>query len=922
VDVHVEREDDLWQDAANLVLEVEGVSSSLLARALLDQAFADERKALAGRAASSSASRGASNSSAVPYVAPSATKRDAAQVAGMREPAVLLCTRKFLAALCQWTETFLSSEPVSDVAVGAAVEANYQSRGRFYPVQIRALNEDGTVAVQYEDGDYESNVSPAELRARSNGPRSVVKGAVSRTQTTVKLGRSSCQLYRLRTTGPYAGVSTLPVSVHLPLHRLLAKLLHTAASGGVDLQRALAAVKQLTPLRATLCMEHPLRCLSFAAQVACGMWRRNGYTAANLAYNYGRAPLSRTLRDMDIVVIQVASLALGGNDALATLIDRFELSEFLSAVDDSTKRVAFLAPRPAAVDIREYMAPMLAELLKLLIVALTYLPVCLLEEVDGVATEGCSRVLQREIVHMILGGTTGLGQLQKCKAMVGSPRTISDAMLQAVIEETCVRREDGDEAGRALALKPESFAFFDPEFPSLTTQQQAKACDRRRELLKAQLAANKAIQKPVALVSGDHLPIPHRELRDVRAVLLCPHMFELLRVAVESMSFSAAPSASRSSDLTILSRVVHLVTLQIYAAAGTNYFIDAFADVDAGEGAEAAAQSVWHVRAGIGRSLLAALAEVWKSDALRDDVLYHQGLRWVLEQIGEHSVAGAGLLSDKGVSLNEASAGTPGSMKTGLRGDKVDSSPSAKLQLQKAAQKRALEEAQKRAAAAMAAFGDQMSDDSDSDESDTEGSTAQRSGEKVSLSSDPSVHGRSSRTEASEDAGLECIVCREKKSTPLGYLCFLQPSNVLRNAHFSCPDCPELMNVFRVVAPDGCKVYAEAAEGAQVVGHLKRGDHVLSENRDGRWLHITAPVQGWACLYCNTEAQAAGTPTGGALGGTVTVNLHPVSDLQFAKHGGTRLHGKLYSVAGKASCWTNIPARYFCKTIAYCSRLL
>jgi hypothetical protein len=69
---------------------------------------------------------------------------------------------------------------------------------------------------------------------------------------------------------------------------------------------------------------------------------------------------------------------------------------------------------------------------------------------------------------------------------------------------------------------------------------------------------------------------------------------------------------------------------------------------------------------------------------------------------------------------------------------------------------------------------------------------------------------------------------------------------------------------------------------------LPQGEHVLAENREGRWLRLKAPVQGWSCLYCNSE-----TPQTNA----VTVNLHPVSDLQFGKFGGTRLHGKHFSTS-------------------------
>jgi hypothetical protein len=616
------------------------------------------------------------------------------------------------------------------------------------------------------------------------------------------------------------------------------------------------------------------------------MWRRNGYTAANLAYNYCRPPLSKTMRDMDIVSLQLAAIALSGNSFLAMMVSRFELTNFLNAVRDEEFRVRYLAAEswqgvPAAMDVREYVSPLLSELLKILVLVLTYTPVSLLESTGagGAERETWRRILKREVVHQLLAGVTSSGPLEKVKIMVGSSRTISDAMLHSVVEETCVRRSEEEDATRVLSLKPESFAFFDPEFPNLPNQKQATACDRRREHIKSILVAQ---AKPafIPLVDRKCLPIMHEDMKDIRAVLFCPVMFTLLQSAVESTTLEFGAASNRSSALTILSRVVHLVTLQIHASdsSANNFFSTAFEPADE----EETATALWSVRRGSGRGLLKALAKVWLAGTLRDDVLYHQGLGWALEQIFDRSGAGRALLTSKGVTFGPVAQGgdEAGSAE---RSQEVDNSPAAKLQRQKAAQQRALQEASKRAAAAMAAFAGEMSDDEE-DNSDAEEETPDASGKVSAGSSSQNKHA------AGEEAALECIVCREKKSTPLGYLCFLQPSTVLRNAHLSCPDSPDLMNVFRVVALRGCKVYTDPSESAPIIKVLQQGEHILSENRDGRWLKLKAPLQGWCCLYCNSEADFA------APVGKVTVNLHPVSDLQFSKHGGSRLHGKCLRV--------------------------
>jgi hypothetical protein len=51
--------------------------------------------------------------------------------------------------------------------VGAAVEANYRGKGRYYPGRIGAVNSDGTVNVDYDDGEKESHVSASLVRVLS-----------------------------------------------------------------------------------------------------------------------------------------------------------------------------------------------------------------------------------------------------------------------------------------------------------------------------------------------------------------------------------------------------------------------------------------------------------------------------------------------------------------------------------------------------------------------------------------------------------------------------------------------------------------------------------------------------------------------------------------------------------------------------------
>lgn len=100
-----------------------------------------------------------------------------------------------------------------------------------------------------------------------------------------------------------------------------------------------------------------------------------------------------------------------------------------------------------------------------------------------------------------------------------------------------------------------------------------------------------------------------------------------------------------------------------------------------------------------------------------------------------------------------------------------------------------------------------------------------------------------------EDGASNCIVCREKNNTTIGYLSYLQQSSVIKNALKNNSDCREMSNVYRAVSLKGLTITAGKCESTRVVAHLKQGEHVLVRYRVGRWVRIVSPVQGYAPMY-------------------------------------------------------------------------
>ena len=59
------------------------------------------------------------------------------------------------------------------IEVGSKVEANYRGKGRFYPGRIALVNGDGTFDVDYDDGEKETRVAAALIRAKDVDHQSV-----------------------------------------------------------------------------------------------------------------------------------------------------------------------------------------------------------------------------------------------------------------------------------------------------------------------------------------------------------------------------------------------------------------------------------------------------------------------------------------------------------------------------------------------------------------------------------------------------------------------------------------------------------------------------------------------------------------------------------------------------------------------------
>ncbi|KAI8058400.1 hypothetical protein BDF22DRAFT_665495 [Syncephalis plumigaleata] len=160
---------------------------------------------------------------------------------------------------------------------------------------------------------------------------------------TVELADSPYQVIRYR-------VSLQGVSFHHPMHWLLAELLrfvhlldetslkstewHSFRNVIIGLYHYPGySVDQMvhTTLERLLCIfDYPIRVCSWMAQINSGVWVRNGYTIRNQAHHYRDLTLRDAAYDNDIFLVQTSFILLDPSLVLATLVDRFELTEWLN----------------------------------------------------------------------------------------------------------------------------------------------------------------------------------------------------------------------------------------------------------------------------------------------------------------------------------------------------------------------------------------------------------------------------------------------------------------------------------------------------------------------------------------------------------------------------------------------------------------
>uniref|UniRef100_A0A7N6ALT7 E3 ubiquitin-protein ligase n=1 Tax=Anabas testudineus TaxID=64144 RepID=A0A7N6ALT7_ANATE len=250
---------------------------------------------------------------------------------------------------------------------------------------------------------------------------------------------------------PYK-VSQEPVSIHLPISRLLAGIYncHCWHLRKMFFPCSLQELYDYTQLA-----EHPLRCVVLAAQVSAEMWRRNGLSLVSQVYYYQDVKCRDEMYDKDVVMLQIAASKMDPNHFLMLILLRFELFDYFNG-SCSTK------------DQRNRLTEEMLYLL-IIIIGERYVP--------GISHVTKEDVTMREVVHLLCIEPMAHSSLVK-----GLPENEShETGLESVIAKVATFKKPGVSGHGLYEVKKERLVEFNPFFYHYSRSQHSKAEESQKK---------------------------------------------------------------------------------------------------------------------------------------------------------------------------------------------------------------------------------------------------------------------------------------------------------------------------------------------------------------------------------------------------------------------------------------------------------
>ncbi|KAL4087004.1 hypothetical protein PRIC1_014062 [Phytophthora ramorum] len=383
------------------------------------------------------------------------------------------------------------------------------------------------------------------------------------------------------------------VSCHFPLQRTLSQLIRALSdsTNGLDIFLSMLQSRVLeddesvwihdvdSPIgfwhRVHL-IEPVLQAIVWDAQVHSGLWVRNGMSVINHSMNYGEPPFCARFRDLDLLLLQFSFQLLGVDWVMASVMERFDVEEWYEAAQSSDAKEAEL---------------MVTECLALLSQLASELPP---KVAEGDAMRSLVPYLRREIVQRLCVGPCAHSDLSKIANEFFLSREnlfpvnfSGGPILDQILKEVCVEPGFSASSGAGdssapgagkfqYRLKPELYAEYNPTFVHLTRKQHESA---HENWFQHRLRSSKKREQEQADGSPNNTHSTWLDYPMVNMFLPCPLGFRLSRVSILHVNVRRLVYESlwraitdAHSSLSVLSRAVHLFTLQLYVVEDVRYF--------------------------------------------------------------------------------------------------------------------------------------------------------------------------------------------------------------------------------------------------------------------------------------------------------------------------------------------------------------
>lgn len=302
--------------------------------------------------------------------------------------------------------------------------------------------------------------------------------------------------------------------------------------------RMLSALLASTKVVHSLC-DHPLRCIAAAQQIDHHMWAKNGGSTAGMALNYGSVPLCRSLRDLDLTLVQLSAsgfnVGLGARRVFALLTNRFSMDGHLCDPDrrNSFGRVGWVKPPRMEPEHAEQLAESFFTTVCVIVSDLPAPPPSALDD-----NTILRRNLQRELLHALAVEPRSHSEAMSAASAAVSRRDESDggavgsgggassfrSVFTEVLQSIGQQRNQGSRAtsGPTFELKPEGSHEYDPSFYHLRKTEHQHAMDNiaRLRRQKRSIMVLPLVAKP---------PEAHPRFMASRLLLHLPSMYAAIR---------------------------------------------------------------------------------------------------------------------------------------------------------------------------------------------------------------------------------------------------------------------------------------------------------------------------------------------------------------------------------------------------------